>query len=318
MQVTPLAAESMGVRSMATLVEAGGVRVLIDPGATVAPQRNGLPPSPEESAALDGANERIIGALCQADAVVVTHYHDDHANLLPYVLSSAALYVKRPAGSGDRRFTVGLFPRLVHTRRSFTEMDASSATLRGLSFTFSPAFPHGKPGCRTGSVVAVTLRSDEGCFVFASDVQGPVTPEALAWLIDQRPDVVYVSGAPTYRTAFARDAEAGAWRPGDVRLAESNLLALMESTGCRVIVDHYLARDTHFRRAYAAVFATGRAQTAAEFLGMPERLLEAHRGYGGSQASMFPPHPDPIAGSWNRPADASGGSPSSLSLATAV
>lgn len=317
MQVIPLAAESMGVRSMATLVEAGGVRVLIDPGATVAPLRHGLPPSAEERAALESANECIIGALCQADAVVVTHYHDDHANLLPYVLSSAALYVKRPATSSERRFAAGLFPRLVHTRRSFTEIDASTATLRDLRFTFSPPLPHGKTGARAGSVVAVALTCSEGCFVFASDVQGLLSADASAWMRQQHPDLVYLSGAPTYRMSFNQEADPQAWRPSDVRSAQSNLLALMETTGCQVIVDHYLTRDPHFRRVYAEVFATGRAHTAAEFLGKPDRLLEAHRGRAGSQATMFPVHPNRLAGSWSGD-DPAGGSPTKLRLATAV
>ena len=42
MRVMPLAADSLGVRSMATYVEAGTLRLLIDPGATLAPRRYGL------------------------------------------------------------------------------------------------------------------------------------------------------------------------------------------------------------------------------------------------------------------------------------
>src|SRR4030095_12254168 len=45
MKVIPLAAESLGVRSMATYVEVGGTGILIDPGATLAPARFGLPPA---------------------------------------------------------------------------------------------------------------------------------------------------------------------------------------------------------------------------------------------------------------------------------
>ena len=37
MKVVPLAAESLGVRSMCTYVEAGGTGLLIDPGTTLAP-----------------------------------------------------------------------------------------------------------------------------------------------------------------------------------------------------------------------------------------------------------------------------------------
>ena len=48
MKVIPLAAESLGVRSMATYVEVGRTGILIDPGATLAAARFGLPPSADE------------------------------------------------------------------------------------------------------------------------------------------------------------------------------------------------------------------------------------------------------------------------------
>ena len=59
MRVMPLAADSLGVRSMATYVEAGALRLLIDPGATLAPRRYGLDPAPAEEEALARARLRI-------------------------------------------------------------------------------------------------------------------------------------------------------------------------------------------------------------------------------------------------------------------
>jgi len=56
MKVIPLAAESLGVRSMATYVEVGRTGILIDPGATLAPARFGLPPAEEEWEALRRAS----------------------------------------------------------------------------------------------------------------------------------------------------------------------------------------------------------------------------------------------------------------------
>src|SRR5262249_60655583 len=61
MRVMPLAADSLGVRSMATYVEAGDLRLLLDPGAALSPNRFGLPPTPEEEEALARALDRIGG-----------------------------------------------------------------------------------------------------------------------------------------------------------------------------------------------------------------------------------------------------------------
>ena len=63
MRVIPLAADSLGVRSMATYVEAGALRLLIDPGAALAPLRFGLGPTPDEEEALTRAvAHRILAA----------------------------------------------------------------------------------------------------------------------------------------------------------------------------------------------------------------------------------------------------------------
>src|SRR5436853_585901 len=64
MRVIPLAAESLGVRSMATYVEAGDLGILIDPGATLAPTRWGLPPA--EALAPAGWRRRAVGVASAA------------------------------------------------------------------------------------------------------------------------------------------------------------------------------------------------------------------------------------------------------------
>ena len=78
MKVVPLAAESLGVRSMATYVEAGPTGILIDPGATLSPSRFNLPPSEEEWEALRRANDRISAYAARSSLVFVSHYHEDH------------------------------------------------------------------------------------------------------------------------------------------------------------------------------------------------------------------------------------------------
>src|SRR5437899_10607660 len=76
MKVVPLAAESMGVRSMATYVEVDGTGILIDPGATLAPSRFNLPPADEGWEELRRANDRISAYAKRAAIVFVSHYHE--------------------------------------------------------------------------------------------------------------------------------------------------------------------------------------------------------------------------------------------------
>src|SRR5215831_5641254 len=78
MKVVPLAADSLGVRSMATYVECGQTRVVIDPGASLGQRRFNLPPADEEWEALRRANDRIGAYATRAGVIFISHYHEDH------------------------------------------------------------------------------------------------------------------------------------------------------------------------------------------------------------------------------------------------
>ncbi len=77
-KVTPLAAESFGVRSMCTLVETPDVKVLLDAGVSLCPYRFGLPPHPIEFQTIDRLRRRIAEAADKAEVVTISHYHFDH------------------------------------------------------------------------------------------------------------------------------------------------------------------------------------------------------------------------------------------------
>src|SRR5881409_2433643 len=107
MKVIPLAAESMGVRSMATFVEVDVVGILIDPGATLAPSRFNLPPADEEWEELRRANDRISAYATRAALVFVSHYHEDHFRSDPVSYAGRTVLAKDPrrmvAGAQARR-----------------------------------------------------------------------------------------------------------------------------------------------------------------------------------------------------------------------
>src|SRR4030042_2142645 len=74
-KVTPLAAESFGVRSMCTFVEPPDVRVLLDAGISLCPNRFGLPPHPAEFKTIAELRARIAEAADKAEVVTISHYH---------------------------------------------------------------------------------------------------------------------------------------------------------------------------------------------------------------------------------------------------
>ena len=273
MKVVPLAAESLGVRSMATYVEVGPTRVLIDPGATLAPARFGLPPSEEEWEALRRANDRISAYAARAEVVFVSHYHEDHFRSDPASYAGRTVLLKDP-----RRSTAGLQARragelwtaLAPVAR-VQSADGHRRRAPDLELHVSPPLPHGPDGTALGSVLVLTLAdpAEPERFVFGSDVQGPLSPVATAYLIQERPTLLYLSGPPSYL-----ERELGA---ALVERGIENLLRVIDTTGCRVIMDHYALRDTRFAERFARLWETGAVVTAAGYLGLDDAPLECRR-----------------------------------------
>ena len=77
-RVVPLAAESFGVRSMCSYVETSDVKILLDAGVWLGPNRFGLPPHPKEYEALAECRKKIADAADKAEVVTISHYHFDH------------------------------------------------------------------------------------------------------------------------------------------------------------------------------------------------------------------------------------------------
>src|SRR6266850_2512206 len=97
---------------MATYVEVGDLGILIDPGATLAPTRWGLPPAEAEWQALRRANDRISAYATRARLIFVSHYHEDHFRSDPVTYAGHTVLAKDP-----RRMIAGAPRRRRHAAR---------------------------------------------------------------------------------------------------------------------------------------------------------------------------------------------------------
>jgi len=272
-KVVPLAADSLGVRSMATYVECGETRILIDPGASLGERRFNLPPADEEWEALRRANDRIAGYAVRAGLVVISHYHEDHFRYDAGLYAGRIVWAKDPARmvSGRQAARAATLQAALAGRCRLDAADGRRLETREAVVTASPPLPHGPDGTALGTVIAITV-TDPGQgerFVHASDVQGPLSPVASAYLIRERPTLLYLSGPPAYLEAQLGRAA--------IERGVDNLLRVIDATGCRVIMDHHAVRDARYPERFDRLWATGKVQTAAGFLGQPESPLEARR-----------------------------------------
>jgi predicted metallo-beta-lactamase superfamily hydrolase len=272
--VIPLAADSLGARSVATYVECGATRVLIDPGATLAPSRFNLPPADEEWDALKRANDRISAYAARASIVFVSHYHEEHFRYDPEIYRDRNVWAKDPArlvGRSQAERASKLWKAIEPASR-LAAAEGRRLDTPDASLTASPPLPHGPDGTDLGYVVALTItdRREGFRFVHASDVQGPLSRVATAYLIRERPQLLYLSGPPGYLET----------RLGTTVIDQgiANLERIVSATGCRVIMDHHAVRDAEYRERFHALWETGQVVTAAGFLGLADAALECARG----------------------------------------
>ena len=273
MKIVPLAAESLGVRSVATYVECGDTRVLIDPGASLAASRFTLPPADEEWEALKRANDRISGYAARAQWLFVSHYHEDHFRYDAEIYRDRGVWAKDPnrmINPSQEARARELWKALDGTCRLDTAEGRRYETADCV-LSASPPLAHGVEGGGLGYVVALTVtdRREGFRFVHASDVQGPLSAVAAAYLIRERPSLLYLAGPPAYLEA----------RVGRVLIEQGveHLLRIIDRTGCRVIMDHHALRDADYPERFRRLWETDRVVTAAGFLGLDDRPLEARR-----------------------------------------
>ncbi|MGH7305879.1 MAG: MBL fold metallo-hydrolase, partial [Candidatus Rokuibacteriota bacterium] len=202
MKVIPLAAESLGVRSMATYVQVGRTGILIDPGATLAPARFGLPPTGDEWEALRRANDRISAYAARASFVFVSHYHEDHFRSDPASYAGRIVLAKDPYRmiGGRQAQRADALWKALEGQAKVERADGARRREADLELCVSSPLPHGVDGSPFGSVIALTIvdPAERERFVFASDLQGPASAVAAAYLIQQRPTLLYLSGPVSY------------------------------------------------------------------------------------------------------------------------
>lgn len=296
MKVTPLAADSLGARSMATLVETPDVTILLDPGVRLAPWRYDLPPHEQEDARQKELWRAIKDAAKKADVLTVSHYHYDHHNP-----DAPSMYKGKLAFLKDGKFHInrsqreraGAFVRALRSYpREVRVADGNDEDFGATELTFSPAVPHGYAD-ELGYVVMARIAHGEDVFVHTGDVQGPPLKAQLAFLLDSDPTVLYVDGPMTHMPENYPEEQT--------KRSLANLIRVMRSTQLHtLIVDHHLLRDREWRArieplASAAEEHDVTVTTAAEFAGKAVDQLEANRdrlyGFEPRPAGATPPGP---------------------------
>jgi predicted metallo-beta-lactamase superfamily hydrolase len=286
-QLVPLAAESLGVRSLATYVKTPDIGILIDPGVAIAPERYGLPPAPEEFQALEEARKRIQEYSHKADVIIISHYHyDHHTPFLEDIYCAAKpeyarelykdkiLLIKDP----EHDINKSQFSRAQHFLLNVKDLAKRIEYCDNSEFRFgdtivrcSPAVWHGQENSKLGYVVMSLIDYHGYRILHASDVQGPIVESTVDWIIQQHPNIIIMGGPPTHFLG---------WRFSKKNLQRviNNVKRILEEANPDLIIyEHHHLRDLKYLERLKEIYEDPRIVTAAEFLQKENRFLEAHR-----------------------------------------
>jgi predicted metallo-beta-lactamase superfamily hydrolase len=272
---------------MCTFIETRDVSMLIDPGASLG-LRFGLIPHPEEYRRRIELREKINRYAERAEVVAVTHYHYDHYTpaFTEHVLVGSTVEDAEKTCRGKVMFVKDFKSRINLSQRRrgwlanrvFSKLaqkvepaDGREFRFGGTKVMFSPPVPHGEEENMLGWVLMVGVRDGESSFLFASDVQGPMSPETLKEIQRFRPDTLFIGGPPLYLKDFRVD-------PRLIEKAKGNLMKLGREIST-MVVDHHLLRDKDWMEYLKPVVesSTGRVCTMAEYAGIPNTPLEYRR-----------------------------------------
>ncbi|WP_297462729.1 MBL fold metallo-hydrolase [Thermococcus sp.] len=281
MRVIPIASESLGVRSLATFIEASGLKILIDPGVALGPKRYGLPPARIELETLQKMRRKLQGYARRADVVIISHYHYDHH--MPFfeglyessseeyareVYQDKLLFLKHPKENinfSQRKRAWALLRNAEPIARKIEFTDGKTFDLGGVRLEFSPAVPHGREGSKLGFVVMVLVDDGSQRIIHASDIQ-LLNRKSVEWVVEKNPDLLITGGPPTY---LGKRTE-GSWETGI-----KNLNEIIRETNAEIILDHHIVRDKRYQEFFDELEV--RPKTFAGYLRIGDRPLEAYR-----------------------------------------
>lgn len=291
-RILPLAAESLGVRSMCTYVETSDVRMLLDAGVSLCPNRFGLPPHPREFKAIIECRKNIAEAAEKAEIVTLSHYHFDHhtpsfedwlsqwteqTETARRIYEGKTVLMKNPRENANysQRHRGWMFQKTAGKHAAKLEIaDGRTFTLGETTVKFSEPVPHGPENSALGWVLMTTIEHEDEKLMFAPDVQGPISTRTLESIIHEKPNVIMLGGPPLYLAGFKVDEK-------EIQVGLSNLEKVVESIPT-TILEHHILRDENWNEKSTGVFykayESGHSVlTAAEFMGRQNSFLEAAR-----------------------------------------
>lgn len=282
MKIEYIAFDSFGVKSSCIRVVTKDVSVVVDPGVAI--ETGSFPVSLAERLLLVTKYEKKIKKACKkSDVLVITHYHYDH-----YLPDAKSIYkdkillikdpnkkINRSQKERSRNFleNIGKLPAEIKV------VDGKEIKFGKTKIKFSKPVWHGKAGTPLGYVLIVTIDDGKERLVFSSDLNGVYLKTQARYIIQEKPSILILDGAPTYLLGYVMSFR-------NLEKCVKNTIKILENTNCRkYIIDHHLLRDYRYKELYYEAFKKAKELkktlcTAAEESGKKPKVITAYNKKG--------------------------------------
>ena len=277
MRIIPLAADSMGVRSMCTYVETDKTTFLIDPMISMAPIRFGHPPHPVEIWQAEKCLERFGLFARDAKNIIFTNYCWAKEFVLPAELfKDKTVFLKNPnqnLPAEERNRAFDLINQIRNWAKDIQYADSKTFSLGHTKIHFSNPFKiSGDDENRT--IISVCIDDYGRIFCFSSEIAGALNDDIYDFISRFKPGKLYFDGYPSYQKAVPEHKTAA---------AQKRLIKLLDFIKPELLLfDHHPMRDGDWEEKWAllrryCVKSRIVFKTAAEYRGEPNNLLESRR-----------------------------------------
>ncbi len=278
MKIKIVASDSMGVRSLATIFECGGVKIAIDPGIALSPKRFGLPPHKKELEKFRILRNKLFEEVSDCEFIFISHYHHDH--FVPfykkdYVVSGFSFAEK--IYTGKKVFLKSPYENMNYNQKQrgkklikeFKKREVSFEILEGeigenYPIDFYSVLTHGGSKER-GSVGVVGFVCGREKFLYCSDCQF-MDENVCEMALQLKPDVLLSSGPPIYLENF---------REEDEKKSISIIKRVSPHVG-NLILDHHLIRSKDYEK-FLENLSLKNIFTSSSFMGLNDEPLERER-----------------------------------------
>ncbi len=283
MKITPIAFDSLGVKSSCVQIKTNDITITIDPG--IAAEVKSFPlPGRERFALVSRYDEKIRRACSKSAVVVITHYHYDHFidEKDRRLYGNKILLIKHPMkkiNHSQKGRAASFLQKAKEIAKEIHFADGKEFSFGKTKIKFSKPLWHGIKGTNLGYVLLVIVSDSREKLVFSSDLNGIYIPSYVDLIAREHPDVIILDGAPSYLLGYIMSLE-------NLKRCVKNTIKLLQKTRCKLcILDHHLLRDYRYRELYYEAYRFAKEKkkmvlTAAELLGKKPAVLQGYEKNG--------------------------------------